>query len=262
MPRRYGGASPLRRAGAAAGAVRTPGRGCWRLNGASWRTSARPCSTAPRYTAARPLKGWETGDGGVQVRTNRGVYQAERLVLTAGAWTHRLLARYHGVLQPERQVLIWMQPRVPSAFRWTWFPVFILDVEEGHFYGMPTYGIPGFKLGRFHHLEQLVDDPATIDRGFYLKDEACCAAWRGAISRTATARFCPPPPACSPTPGRPFRHRRSPRRPARDIRRRLHWARLQILSVIGEILADLGRRRRHPGTTFPCSAPPVWPFYP
>lgn len=117
------------------------------------------------------VEGWETSDAGVQVRTNRGVYQAERLVLTAGAWTHRLLARYHGVLQPERQVLIWMQPRVPSAFHMDAFPVFILDVEEGLFFGMPVYGIPGFKIGRFHHLEQLVDDPATMDRGFHPEDE-------------------------------------------------------------------------------------------
>ena len=114
---------------------------------------------------------WESGDGGVQVRTNRGEYRAERLVLTAGAWTHRLLTRYKGVLQPERQVLVWMQPRVPSAFQMNVFPVFILDVEEGHFYGMPTYGIPGFKIGRFHHLEQAVDDPAAMDRGFHADDE-------------------------------------------------------------------------------------------
>ena len=126
------------------------------------------------------VEGWETGDAGVRVRTNRGVYQAERLVLTAGAWTHRLLTRYHGLLQPERQVLIWMQPRVPGAFRMDAFPVFILDVEEGHFYGMPTYGIPGFKIGRFHHLEQLVDDPAAVDRGFHPEDEALL---RGLVQR-------------------------------------------------------------------------------
>ena len=141
--------------------------------------------------------GWETGAAGVRVQTDRGVYQAERLVLTAGAWTHRLLRRYHGVLQPERQVLIWMQPRVPSAFHMDVFPVFILDVEEGHFYGMPTYGIPGFKIGRFHHLEQLVDDPATMDRGFHPEDEALLRGLarryfpdgEGPILSTATCMF-------------------------------------------------------------------------
>lgn len=143
------------------------------------------------------VEGWEASDAGVQVRTHRGVYQAERLVLTAGAWTHRLLTSYHGVLQPERQVLIWMQPRVPSAFQMDAFPVFILDVEEGHFYGMPTYGIPGFKIGRFHHLEQLVDDPAIMDRGFHPEDEALLRSLvrryfpdgEGPILSTATCMF-------------------------------------------------------------------------
>ena len=143
------------------------------------------------------VEGWEPSGAGVRVRTQRGVYQAERLVLTAGAWTHRLLTPYHGVLQPERQVLIWMQPRVPSAFQMDAFPVFILDVEEGHFYGMPTYGIPGFKIGRFHHLEQLVDDPASMDRGFHPEDEALLRGLarryfpdgEGPILSTATCMF-------------------------------------------------------------------------
>ena len=140
---------------------------------------------------------WESGGGGVEVRTDRGVYQADRLVLTAGAWTHRLLTRYRGVLQPERQVLIWMQPRVPSAFRMNAFPVFILDVEEGHFYGLPIYGIPGFKIGRFHHLEQAVDDPGIMDRGFHPEDEALLRALvrryfpdgEGPVLSTATCMF-------------------------------------------------------------------------
>ncbi len=143
------------------------------------------------------VEGWEPSGAGVRVRTQRGVYQAERLVLTAGAWTHRLLTPYHGVLQPERQVLIWMQPRVPSAFQMDAFPVFILDVEAGHFYGMPTYGIPGFKIGRFHHLEQLVDDPASMDRGFHPEDEALLRGLvrryfpdgEGPILSTATCMF-------------------------------------------------------------------------
>ena len=183
---------------------------------------------------------WETGDAGVRVRTNRGVYQAERLVLTAGAWTHRLLTRYHGVLQPERQVLIWMQPRVPSAFQMDVFPVFILDVEEGHFYGMPTYGIPGFKIGRFHHLEQLVDDPATVDRGFHPEDEALL---RGLVQRyfpdgdgpilsTATCMFTNSPDAH-------FVIDAHPDDPRVVFAGGFSGHGYKFCSVIGEILADL-----------------------
>ena len=196
--------------------------------------------------------GWESANGGVQVRTDRGVYRAGRLVLTAGAWTHRLLARYKGVLQPERQVLVWMQPRVPSAFRMDVFPVFILDVEEGHFYGMPTYGIPGFKIGRFHHLEQRVDDPAAVDRGFHPEDEELL---RGLVRRylpdgdgpvlsTATCHI-------HQFPGRALRHRLPPRRPARGLRRRLYRPRLQVLLRGRRDSGRPGGRRFHPARHFP-----------
>jgi sarcosine oxidase len=39
-----------------------------------------------------------------------------------------------------------------------------MAVEEGTFYGLPIYSIPGFKLARWHHLEQAIDDPARMDR--------------------------------------------------------------------------------------------------
>ena len=186
------------------------------------------------------VEGWESGDAGVRVRTSRGVYQAERLVLTAGAWTHRLLSRYHGVLQPERQVLIWMQPRLPSAFHMDTFPVFILDVEEGHFYGMPTYGIPGFKIGRFHHLEQLVDDPATVDRGFHPEDEALLRGLvrryfpdgEGPILSTATCMF-------TNSPDGHFVIDVHPEDPRVVFAGGFSGHGYKFCSVIGEILADL-----------------------
>lgn len=186
------------------------------------------------------VEGWESAAAGVRVRTSRGVYQAARLVLTTGAWTHRLLARYHGVLQPERQVLVWMQPRVPSAFHMDVFPVFILDVEEGHFYGMPTYGIPGFKIGRFHHLEQLVDDPATMDRGFHPEDEALLRGLarryfpdgEGPILSTATCMF-------TNSPDGHFVIDIHPEDPRIVFAGGFSGHGYKFCSVVGEILADL-----------------------
>jgi sarcosine oxidase len=43
------------------------------------------------------------------------------------------------------------------------FPIFNLEVEEGHFYGFPIESIPGFKIGLFHHLREDVD-PDTMNR--------------------------------------------------------------------------------------------------
>jgi sarcosine oxidase len=113
----------------------------------------------------------------VVVRTTRGTYRAARLVLTAGAWTQRLITRYRGMLQPERQVMIWMQPRLAAYFQPGTFPVFNMAVAEGNFYGFPAYSIPGFKFARWHHLGQAVEDPATMDRDCHPEDEAILRAF-------------------------------------------------------------------------------------
>lgn len=123
------------------------------------------------------LQGWDSQGDSIVVRTARGMYRAQRLVLTAGAWTHRLVAQYRGTLQPERQVVIWMQPRLPAHFQVGAFPVFNMAVEEGTFYGLPIYSIPGFKVARWHHLEQAIDDPAGMDRDCHAADEAILRAF-------------------------------------------------------------------------------------
>jgi len=114
---------------------------------------------------------WTVGRGRVGVRTDRGRYEAERLVLTAGAWSGKLTRALAPVARPERQVMLWTQPRRPERFRVGAFPVFNMEAPEGRFYGFPIHGIPGFKIGKYHHREQAVD-PDTIDRGCDARDEA------------------------------------------------------------------------------------------
>jgi sarcosine oxidase len=46
-----------------------------------------------------------------------------------------------------------------------------MAVPEGRFYGFPVYGIPGFKIGKYHHLKQLLDQPGQIDREIHPEDE-------------------------------------------------------------------------------------------
>ena len=114
---------------------------------------------------------WKAGRGGVRVRTDRGSYEAERLVLTAGAWSGKLAGALAPVAKPERQVMLWTQPHRPERFRVGAFPVFNMEAPEGRFYGFPIHGIPGFKIGKYHHREQQVD-PDSIDRGCDARDEA------------------------------------------------------------------------------------------
>jgi sarcosine oxidase len=101
--------------------------------------------------AREAVQDWSASEGGVTVRTDRGEYTADSMVATVGAWTGQLFPALDHLLTPERQVLGWFQPDTPERFSPENFPVFVAEVEEGHFYGFPTYEVPGFKIGKFNH---------------------------------------------------------------------------------------------------------------
>ncbi|HET9258942.1 MAG TPA: N-methyl-L-tryptophan oxidase [Acidimicrobiia bacterium] len=125
---------------------------------------------------------WEPRGGGVVVTTDRDRYTADKIVFTAGAWSGGLVRELSPLALPERQVLGWFQPLKPDLFQPATFPIFNLEVDEGHFYGFPVETIPGFKIGLYHHLRQLVD-PASMDREANSRDEE--------VLRTAVERYFP-----------------------------------------------------------------------
>jgi sarcosine oxidase len=106
--------------------------------------------------------GWEATRKGVRVVTDQGEYEAGELVVTAGAWAGSLLPQLQQSLVPERQVIAWFEPRKPALFEPESFPVFTMSADEGHFYGFPAHGTPGFKMGKFLH-EGNSADPDNLD---------------------------------------------------------------------------------------------------
>ena len=113
---------------------------------------------------------WEIRGDGVQVRTDRDTYTAGRLVVTAGPWAANLVPELAAYAVPERQVMGWFQPKRPELYAAEAFPVFGVFTEEGRYYGFPSHAVPGFKIGRAHHLLQKVD-PDAIDREVHPEDE-------------------------------------------------------------------------------------------
>jgi sarcosine oxidase len=185
----------------------------------------------------RVLEWEDTGDS-VRVRTERGEYEAEQFVFTAGAWAAEV-ARLPGLVQAERQVLAWFQPLRPELFAPQRFPVFNIQVDEGHFYGFPAHGIPGFKLGRYHHLDEQVDADA-VDREPNMRDEA--------VLRSFTERYFPD--AAGPTvalkvclfensPDEHFILDRHPESERVVVGAGFSGHGFKFCSVVGEILADL-----------------------
>ncbi|MGE5327161.1 MAG: N-methyl-L-tryptophan oxidase, partial [Deltaproteobacteria bacterium] len=118
-----------------------------------------------------PVAGWDVRPDSVIVRTDASTYSAGRLIVSAGAWTSKLMPELSKVLQPERQVLIWTRPLRPEIFQLDAFPIFNLQSPIGHFYGFPVHDFPGFKMGRYHHRNEKVD-PDAMDRECHPEDEA------------------------------------------------------------------------------------------
>ncbi len=185
---------------------------------------------------------WKPLENGVQVRTDRGVYEAGSLVIAAGAWASGLLPPLRGLATPERQALAWFQPRRPELFTPERFPVFNILVEEGRYYGFPVFGVPGFKVGRYHHLEEQVD-PDSLDREPGARDEA--------VLRPFAQRYFPD--AAGPTmalkvcmftnsPDEHFILDLHPDYPQVAIAAGFSGHGYKFCSVVGEIMADLATR--------------------
>jgi sarcosine oxidase len=117
------------------------------------------------------VRHWRAIGDRVQVETEHARYEAGSLILTAGAWTGKLLARLQPLAIPERQVVGWFKAdeRLLQSQN---FPVFILDCpENGILYGIPEAAQQRFKVGKFHHRYEAVD-PDRIDRQIAPEDVA------------------------------------------------------------------------------------------
>ena len=133
-------------------------------------TRAAEALGAEIHTRER-VTGWDASSGGVEVRTERESYRARTLLITAGPWASQLCPVLRQLAVPERQVVLWAQPLRPELFQPEAFPVFNLEAPEGRFYGCPVYGVPGFKIGKYHHRYENVD-PESVDRKIHPEDEA------------------------------------------------------------------------------------------
>ena len=182
---------------------------------------------------------WTPAGAGVRVRTERAIYTADRLVITAGAWLPRLVPSLARLAVPERQVLAWFKPARPEFFVAERFPIFILDAEEGHFYGFPMYGLPGLKIARHHHFGEVVD-PETLDREARPRDEAMLRAFAAryfpdGAGETLALKTC----LYTNTPDRHFILDLHPECPQVVIGGGFSGHGFKFCSVVGETLADL-----------------------
>ena len=174
------------------------------------------------------------------VRTAKGVYSAPRVVISAGSWAARI-AGLDGLAVPERQVVGWFATDRADAFAPERFPVFNIDVEEGHYYGFPL-DADGVKIGRYHHRGETVD-PASYDRAIHPEDEAALRPFMtrylprasGKMVKAQTCLF-------TNSPDEHFIIDRSRDSASVIVAAGFSGHGFKFCSVVGEILADLAMR--------------------
>jgi sarcosine oxidase len=185
-----------------------------------------------------PVRAWRAGTGGVRVETEQGTYAAQRLVLTAGAWSPELLADLALPLVVWRVYNLFLEPLDASPTSPAELPCFFLDVEEGEYYGFPALPGDGVKVGR--HDTGIVTTAAAAPRAV---DDAEIEAVRrpvvrylpaagGQVLRTSTCLY-------TMTPDRDFVVDRHPVHPEVVYACGFSGHGFKFASALGEALAEL-----------------------
>lgn len=186
-----------------------------------------------------PILSYAPAAGGVEVVTTKGRYRARRLVLSTGAWIGDHVPALAANAIPERQVLAWIQPKVPAHYGLDRFPVSNALFDEGHAYQFPIWGVPGLKIGLYHHLKEtghadaLSREPTAADEA--ILREIVHRYFPDADGPTLSLRAC----VFTNTPDEHFVVDHLPSAPEIVVASPCSGHGFKFASVMGEILADL-----------------------
>ncbi len=118
-----------------------------------------------RLNFNEPVRAWRVDEDTVTVQTDVREYQADRLIITAGAWAPQLFGEARKHLSLRRVVQYWFRPQgqgwVPGAMpAYIWAPG-----DHETFYGLPALaGIPGGAKVAYHQVGPEIDDPVRVNR--------------------------------------------------------------------------------------------------
>jgi sarcosine oxidase len=185
----------------------------------------------------------EPDERGVTLYADNVRLRARQAILALGPWVAKILPNWATLLVPERQAVGWFAVQQRRRFFQPGrFPVFILDSGLGIYYGFPEHGVPGFKLGKYHHLGENVD-PDSMERRFSTADEEVLReclrhyfpAAQGPLLRGSTCIF-------TNTPDGHFVLGRLPEAPSVVLVSACAGHGFKFAPVIAEIAADLVER--------------------
>jgi sarcosine oxidase len=183
------------------------------------------------------VQSWSSDRDVILVKTDRGDFRAQRLVITAGPWASQLLGELGVPLTVRRKSLFWFA--ADETFHVPELPTFLFELPYGVVYGFPAIDDRGLKVAE-HSGGQTVADPLAVNRDVDPSDEATLreflAAHLPGVSSTRTDHA-----VCMYTMS-PDEHFIVDRHPAD---RRIVFAAglsghgFKFTSALGEVLADL-----------------------
>jgi sarcosine oxidase len=149
-----------------------PDAGYLRVEDCVWAHLAEAKAAGADHRHDETILRWSATDTGVSVETDKGCYDAARLVITAGCWAGELLHDLRVPFRILRKHLHWFAAE-PDHFREAGgCPCFFIEFEDGMFYGFPDIDGGGVKVaehsGGFEIADPLADcrepDPVDIRR--------------------------------------------------------------------------------------------------
>jgi sarcosine oxidase len=181
---------------------------------------------------------WGANDDAIWVETPIARYEAGALIVTAGAWSTRVLADLELPIRILRKTLWWQEVDDPRPFEPDRFPVFITDSRTGEIYGFPIYGVPGLKIA--NHAGGQVVDPEMVDRSTHSGENRDCLELAARVlpgvgAHVVKSAVC----LYAMTPDTDFIVDRHPALPPVAIGAGFSGHGFKFAPAIGEILADL-----------------------
>ncbi len=192
---------------------------------------------------------YEAIPSGVRVWTSDGdVIDADRLIVTAGAWLGRIASDLGLPLVVERQVMHWFAPgSAHDTSDLESLPIFIVAREEGRVYGFPYVPGEGIKIAIYRSFKPT--DPDEVNRDVSPEEVAPVRAFLdglipGAAATYLRSKVC----LYTLTPDEHFIIGLHPGHANVVIAGGFSGHGFKFCSVVGEIVADLALegRTRHP----------------
>lgn len=204
----------------------------------------RASSLGAELRFEEPVVSWEasTSADRVRVTTTGGVHEAERLVISPGAWAPQLLADMRLPLRVERLVMHWFEPKDGiGPFLPERLPIWIWEPDDGNrFYSFPLVDEERGVKAAFYRAGSVSCDPKTIDREVgeqeteflrnYLAEYVPALAGRSLKAKTCMYTN---------TPDQHFVLSQHPEHPQVSVACGFSGHGFKFCSVVGEILADL-----------------------